>query len=333
MKIEMGESLGASWLKHVKKCVLVQTNWKASPLIEFHNRKVVEALFEEAKKDFMEKGYDVFKQNASIEQIVGQTECDVMGVCFDGDKARWEALEVAFHEQGLDYGSKEETAAKVAAKMLRIGFCVFGYMNARSANIGFASPKVHKSTLALLQDAVAMVSGFFKKHGFEFKFELIVNGEFCSKILEPVIASGAQVADTGELFLRSMQLSAMFGFHVVGDKKATKSQSKSNVVNGGEPSEAIGAYAQRVLLPILKTLPVHEIANLCDKEWCKFTFGLNLPLLSKEKIVVKGHSRSYSKMIKLVDEVYYMTNDWYEKNRGPLDAWLSSHVEDLTNLK
>lgn len=30
MKIEMGESLFYSWLRHVKECQIVQTNWKVS---------------------------------------------------------------------------------------------------------------------------------------------------------------------------------------------------------------------------------------------------------------------------------------------------------------
>ena len=30
MKIEMGESLFYSWLRHVKECQIVQTNWKTS---------------------------------------------------------------------------------------------------------------------------------------------------------------------------------------------------------------------------------------------------------------------------------------------------------------
>lgn len=31
MKIEKGESLSYSWLRHVKECQIVQTNWKVSP--------------------------------------------------------------------------------------------------------------------------------------------------------------------------------------------------------------------------------------------------------------------------------------------------------------
>ena len=30
MKIEIGESLMLSWLKHIKKCQTAQLNWKAS---------------------------------------------------------------------------------------------------------------------------------------------------------------------------------------------------------------------------------------------------------------------------------------------------------------
>lgn len=42
MKIEVGESLLLSWLKHIKKCQIVQTNWKASSKWELKNRKVLE---------------------------------------------------------------------------------------------------------------------------------------------------------------------------------------------------------------------------------------------------------------------------------------------------
>lgn len=37
MKIEIGESLLLSWLKHIKECQLVQTNWK---VIDFLKRGI-----------------------------------------------------------------------------------------------------------------------------------------------------------------------------------------------------------------------------------------------------------------------------------------------------
>ena len=44
MKIEMGESLTYSWLRHEKLCQLVQTNWKVSPFWELENRQEIEDL-------------------------------------------------------------------------------------------------------------------------------------------------------------------------------------------------------------------------------------------------------------------------------------------------
>lgn len=42
MKIEIGESLLYSWLRHEKKCQLVQMNWKASPAWELKHAGEVE---------------------------------------------------------------------------------------------------------------------------------------------------------------------------------------------------------------------------------------------------------------------------------------------------
>lgn len=37
MKIEIGESLMISWLRHIKECQIAQTNWKPSPKWEIND--------------------------------------------------------------------------------------------------------------------------------------------------------------------------------------------------------------------------------------------------------------------------------------------------------
>ncbi len=45
MKIEMGESLLYSWLRHVKECQIVQTNWKVSSKWDLKNAdKILEIM-------------------------------------------------------------------------------------------------------------------------------------------------------------------------------------------------------------------------------------------------------------------------------------------------
>ena len=287
MKIEMGESLGASWLKHVRKCVLVQTNWKASPCVEFKHRQEIKELFRDAQAVFKSLGVDVFKKNNTIEQLVGQTECDVIGVSLHDQKVCWEALEVAFHEQGLNYGAPNVTAAKVAAKMFRIALCLYAYMDTKSAVVSFASPKVHSGMEKPVREAVKIVKDFFSENGFDFRFNLILNRKFYEEIFGPVTE---------------------------------------------KPVERIGKYAQRVLPPVLATLNQDEIDELCDPQFCKFTFDLSFALLSKVREPVQGHMRYYKEPLTLLNTKFYMTNDWYPRNRGKLDAWIASNTTDETNI-
>ena len=55
MKIEIGESLLLSWLRHIKECQLVQTNWKASAKWELKNKEVLEQLMQDSSNVFKEK--------------------------------------------------------------------------------------------------------------------------------------------------------------------------------------------------------------------------------------------------------------------------------------
>ena len=98
MKIEMGESLVYSWLRHVKCCQVVQTNWKVSSQWKLYHEDMLRTLMETADTRFSEKyGYKIFKKNASLAQILSQGECDAIGISLhDGIPAIY-ATEVAFH--------------------------------------------------------------------------------------------------------------------------------------------------------------------------------------------------------------------------------------------
>ena len=93
MKIEIGESLCYSYLRHVKRCWLVQTNWKSSE--HWTKRKTdaeLEDLFQQMRQRFDRDG-KVFKQTDSVGQFIQQGEIDVLGIDQDGDI---HAVDVAF---------------------------------------------------------------------------------------------------------------------------------------------------------------------------------------------------------------------------------------------
>ena len=77
MKIEIGENLIASYLRHVEDCRIVQTNWKTSSqwkVTEYEDKKSRE-LFDKIKSSplfseiFKNNGYDQLIKQAEIGQL------------------------------------------------------------------------------------------------------------------------------------------------------------------------------------------------------------------------------------------------------------------------
>lgn len=135
MKIEIGESLIYSWLRHKKNCQLVQTNWKPSAEWNKFDIEWAEKTYRDAQKYFDETfQFDLFKKNSGLEQALQQAELDVIGVQIEGAIVKnIFAVDVAFHEKGLNYGSKEETATRVLKKMIRSALCLVVYFGAKKA--------------------------------------------------------------------------------------------------------------------------------------------------------------------------------------------------------
>ena len=149
MKIEIGESLLLSWLKHIKECQLVQTNWKASYKWELKNKETLEQLMRTSTQLFSQKyGYDIYKGNKSLDQLLGQAEIDVIGINYEENQSYIYAIDVAFHEAGLNYGSKDETVTRVIKKCLRTAMCIYGYFSFSTGTIIFTSPKIKFNEMA-----------------------------------------------------------------------------------------------------------------------------------------------------------------------------------------
>ena len=211
MKIEMGESLLYSWLRHVKECQVVQTNWKSSSKWEMQHEIEIEELVERIDEHFTNNyGYSIFKKNSSVAQIMQQTECDVLGINLNGGEKRFYAVEVAFHEGGLNYGSREETVTKVIAKSVRIAMCLYGYMDSKDSEIIFASPKITPSVLNDVIPCINDLNNLFRLYGYEFYIRVIANETFNDSILQPILVASAGIADTSELFIRAYQMYRMF---------------------------------------------------------------------------------------------------------------------------
>jgi len=211
----MGESLIYSWLRHIKGCQLVQTNWKPSPSWKIHDEEGLEKLFDATRHHFKSvRGYDVFK-NSSCSQLIKQAEIDVLGISSGDQSFDVYAVDVAFHESGLNYGSKKETIERVIKKLARAAICVSGFFDISNGKhifgkLIFASPKIQDSLIGDLELCVADLNDLLHNNGFCFKAQVLANNAFYKQVMEPILMTSSSVSDTSELFMRAYQLRKMF---------------------------------------------------------------------------------------------------------------------------
>ena len=200
MKIEIGESLACSWLRHVRQCWLVQANWRFSG----HWRRCsvdaeLETLFTTMKGRF-DRGGGVFKKTKNAEQLLRQGEIDAVGIDHEGGV---HAVEIAFHEAGLQYGTTTETNNRVLKKMLRTLLILRAIRPPETQlHIYFFSPKVNPVVQRPLKET-------FKALCIEYpnvEWQFVANDDFTEDVVRPAVEEASGIADSSELFVRSAKL-------------------------------------------------------------------------------------------------------------------------------
>mgnify|MGYP001013183682 FL=1 len=329
MKIEMGESLFYSWLRHVKECQIVQTNWKISPKWELKFSDELEKIMSKTDGFFSNKyGYKIYKQNTSLKQLLQQAECDALGVCSNDRMNEIYAVDVAFHESGLNYGGLDETVVRVVKKCLRTAMCIYGYFGVKKAEIIFASPKINRQILDALRPCFVDINNIIQEMGFEFDFRIIANSDFSNLVLEPILEISGNVADTAELFMRSYQMLSLFDKKSLKDTKNVEKQKPETTIRNYQLSKdyvniknnqdeyaelKVGQIARIIMREILESgkVDANEISWLQNEKYSKDTLGLNYPAL----VIANNEydTRRYYVDPVFINGVYYkLCNDWYE---------------------
>jgi hypothetical protein len=339
MKVEIGESLMLSWLRHAKNCQMVQLNWKPSVKTwELYNEVTVESIMKETDVYFSERhGLNLFKKTSSFSQLIQLGEIDALGLEIDnGVVKNTYAIDVAFHESGLNYGSKEETIARVIKKMIRTAMILHGYFNISRGEIIFASPKVYDNIGTPLREHMLELNDFFQRWGLVFSFSLICNEEFRDKIFNVVTALSNTIADTSELFMRAIQMYNMFGNQGVTVKLVKeRKQGTDNTYkdfNGFEEMK-IGILVKSSFVRLIDNdlIPLLEVDRLQRVDYSKKIFNVNYPVLKaydandtlSNQRNINGYPRYYSDIYVIQDKSYLLCNHWVEEHsRSFFEAWL-----------
>ena len=313
----MGESLIDSWLNHVKNCQLHQTNFKLTENWEIPNRKELgieyQDLMEKAEHEFE----GVFKSTKTLDELLKYAEIDNMGVDFINNKLY--AVDIAFHEAGLNYTKNGySTAMNIAKKFLRTIFLIKIYFpTIEEKSIIFASPKVTPKPAKDLEDMVEKLKLFITSNKLNINIELYINEKFKKDIYDKLIDRSTKSNDTSELFLRSMKLHELCTNITFKGKK--KNIDNSTILID---KPRVGVLAKDFFTELLNDVKIDNdlLELLQKKEYSKKELDVNFPIIHKgiENIDKK---RYYSRP--LIDD-YYLTNDWYEKSRDKLEIMIEN---------
>lgn len=347
MKIEIGESLLLSWLRHSKNCQLVQTNWKPSVSSwELKNEDEIKQLMDVSGEFFRDKyGFEVYKNN-SFMQLLQQAEIDVIGMSFSQANIQdIYAIDVAFHESGLNYGGKIEIASRVVKKFIRTAMCLYGYFDINRGEIIFATPKVNNSVLEIINPSIDDIINIFNDLGFNYKVRFIANDDFAEKIVEPVIASSSLVADTSELFMRSIQMYNLCSRDIreVNGKSRLKSRETrvkpiEITSHNGLDEMKIGVLVRSTLTNLIETEKIsrEEIQKMLTASYSKEIFNMNYPILKEvneavsieeQKKDVNGYNRYWSNTVEVYGKKYLICSQWVEHlHRDKFNKWLTAKI-------
>jgi hypothetical protein len=323
MKIEIGESLIFSWLRHVQGCPIAQTRWKPSSTWAIRNEPALARDFE-AMRDIAGQrlGFGVFKKS-SFQQFIRQAEIDVLGLRFSDDGTAAIAVDSAFHENGVQYGDLKETVGRILKKMIRAAFALEAYFGLHQADIIFARPKMHHAVGDALQgcwpDLEAILADCRGLSAERLRLRIVTNGDFVEQIIQPVLDRMGEVADTSELFQRAQQL-VRFCEVTPRRTKTHRNPAPSSRESDSEPK--IGEHVRQTIVRLARTdkLTPKVVADLGDRSQCKASFGLNHAFLQKvmpdaplhtQGIDENGYSRYWRDPLDIDGARFLVCSQWF----------------------
>ena len=95
-----------------------------------------------------------------------------------------------------------------------------------------------------------------------------------------------------------------------------------------EVNMRIGEVVQSVVRPMLVEgcCTEEEINWLTQRDYCHQVFGTTFPVLSSIRVRTNGVCRYYTDPLTINGRTYYLSSQWYERQRERLIRWIDRHV-------
>ena len=92
----------------------------------------------------------------------------------------------------------------------------------------------------------------------------------------------------------------------------------------------IGEVVQSMVRPMLVEgrCTEEEITRLTQHDYCHQIFGTTFPVLSSRRERSNGAYRYYADPLTINGRTYYLSAQWYERQRERLTRWIDRHLQD-----
>ncbi len=303
----MGESLCYSWLKHIKGCQVVQTNWKASMMWKHYN----------VNRNFI----SLLTVNLAATTVFQQTECDVIGLNIDGNKRTVYAVEVAYHKGGLGYTNNLQ---KIHDKCIRIAACMRACFPGHTINIYFTSPKVGNTLRTQIKQNIdGVLNNKIQNFDPNITIQTILDKDFTCRIITPLIICQDEITDSSEAFVRSCQMLMLHQPSIINCQNYMTNDTFNEF-------PIPGVLAKLVMGQILKRMPIssQDFKDLMNQNYCSNNFGMGTwTVVTNTLNAARGHY--WVVPFKGSKQPYYLTNQWTGQNKQRLINWILNHRQFL----
>ena len=335
MKIEIGEFLILSWLRHVHGCVVTQMNWSPSPAWTVARERELRAAFEAVRRfsDDTIGGSSFGK--VDFGSFVRHARIDVLGLRLDRDSGGTDAIAVdsAINDTELPHGNAEETIVRLIQRMTRAGFALAAYLNPRQASVVFATPWLAKTVRQEVQRHLALLETRLAEQRDQaisrLRFRVIADADFADEIVQPVLQHVDAVADSSGPAWQPQPSTPLGGAGYGSARRGSDRPLTATTKEGGR----IGEHVRRTMAQLAASgrLTARIVGDLLDPRYCKAKFNLGYPFLKPVDPSVPlprqgndrhGRGRYWKKPLRVGDHEFLMCNDWYAEQRGAFDAWV-----------
>jgi hypothetical protein len=344
MKIDIGESLVYSYLRHVKNCLIVQINWKPSGNWVPDPQRVEIASREFERIQRHPAFIEIFK--TGFENTLKQTEIDVLGT--DGEDTVY-AVNVAFHELGINFGARTDTRNRVIKNLLKAYLAMLVYFPGKKLRLIFSSPKVMPNTEKILRDYFKILKNDFDDELTRFLY--ISNDEFRDKMMMETLDCIQDEFDTSELFLRSFKLLTVYADETPGEVDSESNRKEPEVIpenRGKDTRSALAEETHAEFQEKKETLPEmtvdmekgvdkfrNEVLKVINRvpKWMKHPEQTNSKILiAFMNLLEKSEDVTYAKLTAACADVqkfsgnFTQMNNIADKNHGKVFSVVNGNV-------